>query len=349
MNFKVSVKNLDGSLVWDLPYSTFNFSEENNKGVNATFLFERTALQPVADNYKVTIEYILSASYREIEIYDGATKIYAGYIAELTFFAGLVDEGNISVTSKGFFSLLEKRFLDNSLSYLATDSADIAWNVIAYTQALSYGDLGITRGAHPATKDRDRTDLRYKNIADVIRGMDADHVKDGYDFAVSPLKVFDIFYPKGSYRQNIVLEEGFNIDTYQVIKTFIDGMANQVIVTGSGQDETNQLVVTRDSDSSYKETFFLLQDLLSESDVSVQTTLEDKGDQHLNVYQGPRYTIVVTCKYDNPSWADFEVGDWIHLIMPTYVIDGGYRVVRRSCDNKGVVNMTLNNIVGVPA
>lgn len=344
-NFKVLVKDADGSEMWDLPYTSFNFSEELNKGTNAQFHFERVSLQPIADAYGVTVEYIFSASYREIEIYDDTTKIYAGYISEISFFAGEADAGNISVSSKGFFSLLEKRFCDSSLSYTSTDSGDIAWNLINYTQGLSYGNLGITRGAHPATKNRNRTDLRYKNIADAIRGMSAEEVKDGYDFDVSPLKVFNIYYPRGSVRENIILEEDYNINTYQITKTFIDSMVNQVIVIGSGYDSSNQLVVTRNAANSYKEAFFLLQDVLSEPDVSVQATLEDKGDKRLEVQEAPRYTVVVTCRYEDPLWTDFEVGDWLVLKMPTFDIDSEYRVLRRSCTHEGVVNMTLNNVV----
>jgi hypothetical protein len=343
MTFRCVVKNLDGSLMWDIPFTKFTITQELNKGELLQISFERTAIKPISDAYGVTVEFIFSASYREIEIYDeDENKIYAGYISELQFNAGANDYGNISVTSKGYFSLLEKRYTDDSLSYTSEDSADIAWALIDFTQSNgAYGDLGITRGSHPATKDRDRTDLRYKNIAEAIRGMSSSNVKEGYDFDINADKQFNIYYPKGITREELYLENDFNINSYQIIKTFIDGMTNQAIVIGSGVDETNQLIVTRDADNAYKEAFFLLQDVLNESDVSVQTTLEDKGDKYLETYQSPRITISVTTRYDSPSFPDYEVGDWLNVNIPEYDIDSTYRVNRRTCDNKGSVSLTL--------
>ena len=170
--------------------------------------------------------------------------------------------------------------------------------------------------------------------------MSANEVKDGYDFDVDADKKFNIYYPKGTTR-NIYLEEDFNINTYQISKTFIDCMVNQVIVIGSGVDEDNQLVVTRDASNTYKEAFFLLQDVLNESDVSVQTTLEDKGDKHLDIYQAPRLTIYLTCRYDEPIFNNYAVGDWLNVVIPSYDINSSYRVNRRTCNETGEVGITF--------
>lgn len=342
MTYRCVVKNSDDSLIWELPFTNFNIVQELNKGESLSITFESTAIKPIADAHDITIEYIFSASYREIEIYDeDDNKIYAGYISELQFNSGVGELGKISIQSKGFFSLLEKRYTDDSLSYTSTDSSDIAWGLINFTQTNgAYGDLGITRGADPTTKNRDRTDLRYKNIAEVIKKMSANEVKDGYDFDVDTLKQFNVYYPKGTTR-DIYLEEDFNINTYQISKTFIDGMVNQAIVIGSGVDEDNQLVVTRDATNTYKEAFFLLQDVLNESDVSVQTTLEDKGDKHLQIYQAPRLTIYLTCRYDEPIFNNYSVGDWLYVVIPSYDINNSYRVNRRTCNEMGEVGITF--------
>jgi len=170
--------------------------------------------------------------------------------------------------------------------------------------------------------------------------MSANEVKDGYDFDVDADKKFNVYYPKGSER-DIYLEEDFNINTYQISKTFIDGMVNQAIVIGSGADEDNQLVVTRDADNAYKEAFFLLQDVLNESDVSVQTTLEDKGDKHLEVYQAPRLTIYLTCRYNEPVFTNYDTGDWLYVVIPSYDINDSYRVNRRTCNDRGEVGITF--------
>lgn len=341
MVFNIIIRNADGSLKWDIPFNSFSFTEELNQGKNAHVNLTLPSLQELATAYGVTVEFILSASYRELEIYDSAgNKIYYGYISEIQFDKGSGASTTISVSSKGFFSLLEKRLTSGYSYYSSEDSADIAWDLINETQSLDYGDLGLTRGSHPSTKTRDRT-FRYKTVAEAIKKMSASEVKDGFDFDINNQKQFNIFYPKGSVRDNIFLEEDFNINRYAIYKTFIDGMANSVTVVGSGFDEENQLVVVRNSPDSYKEAFFLLEELLSETDVIIQETLEDKGDKYLETYQAPRYTITVYINYENPLFTDYEIGDWLNVKIPSFDIDTTYRINKMSCNEQGEVTLTL--------
>lgn len=344
MDFKVIIQNLDGSEQWELPHTKFKVNEELNNDRSANFRFERANIIPIAEAYNVDILYIFGATYREIYVYDeDDTLIYSGYISEKQFNAGENDEGNITVNSKGFFNLLEKRFTNSERIYTADDSADIAWDLIDYTQNLDFGDFGITRGTHPATKIRDRT-FRYANIAEGIQKMSANEVKEGYDFEVDNNKVFNIYYPeKGSRRDNIVVETGFNILTYSILQSFIDAMANQVIVFGEGYDE-NTLVEVRDASDTYKENFLLLQETLSEKDVSVPATLQDKGDLYLDLYKFPRFTVSVTVNYDEPVYTDYEVGDRLKLKIPEYGINGFYRVIKRSVDERGKVGLTFSSL-----
>jgi len=258
MTFKTIVKNSGGSLEWELPYKSFSFTEELNNDRFATVSFDYSVISEIADNYGISVESIFSSSYRELYIYDEDDNlIYSGYIAEPRFSEGENDEGTISISSKGFFSLLERRITDDLEEYTAQDASDIAWDLIDYTQTLSYGDLGITQGLNPTTKTRDRT-FRFTTIAEAIRKMSANEVKDGFDFEIDNNKVFNVYYPEmGSERQNLVLEEGFNIKSYGILKTFIDGMANQVSVIGQGQGD-DTIYETRDASNTYKNNFFCI-------------------------------------------------------------------------------------------
>lgn len=346
MTFYCLVKDRDGTSEFDVPFQEFRFTDELNKGKTATFKFERTSLKNTADAYDVEIEDMFSGAYREIEVYDeDDNKIFAGYVAEVMMSAGHNDEGGLTVTAKGFFNLLEKRYTDNLEEYDATDASDIAWGLINTTQNNgSYGDLGITRGATgKPTKDRDRT-YRFKEVALAIKKLSSDEVKDGFDFDIDVDKKFNVYYPeKGTQRPNIILEEGFNINTYNIYKTFIDGMVNQVYVLGEGQGD-NILYVQRDADNAYKNAYFLLQDVLSEKDIITTDTLNDKGDIHLEKYREPRYTISLTTDYEEPVFTDYDLGDELKIKIPSYDIDEYYRVVKRICNHDGVVNLSLSEI-----
>lgn len=347
MIFHVVVKNADGSLEFDVPFTTFKITDELNKGKTATFRFELEVVKEVADAYGTTVLDMFAGSYREIEVYDADdNKIYAGYISDDPILsAGKDDKGSLFISSKGFFGLLEKRWTDNLEEYVSTDASDIAWGLINTTQSNgSYGDFGITRGANPTTKDRDRT-YRFRNIADSIQKLSNDEVKDGFDFDIDNDKKFNVYYPtKGSQRPNIVLEEGFNIDGYSIYRTFIDSMVNQVYVLGEGQGD-DILYVQRDADNAYKSAFFLLQNVITEKEIITTDTLNDKGDVELEKYQEPRFVFKsVDVDYAEPDYNNYDIGDELKIKIPSYGINDFYRVVKRTCDQDGNVVLSFSEI-----
>jgi hypothetical protein len=336
--YKVIVQNLGGTLKWDLPYNKFSFSEILNQDRDLQVEFNIPTLNAIAGDYGINFEYILTASYREIYVYSDDTVIYGGYISDLNINRSVGNSGTVTVASKGFFSLLKKRYTQASAyrTYTAEDSADIAWDLIDYTQGKTYGDLGITRGTHPTTKDRDRTLLR-ENIGEVIEGMSASNVKEGYDFEIDEDKIFNIYYPeKGSIRTNIVLSEDFNIKSYSIRKTFVDSMVNQVHVVGDGFG-IDSPVETRDSNATYKSNFFLLEGVLAEKSVRSTTTLQDKGDAYLDKMQAPQYFINISTLDLNPVFTDYEVGDRLRIVIDTLAIDRYLRLVKRTLNASGEV------------
>ena len=341
MYFRVIVKNLDGSKQHDLPFTSLSITEELNNDRSATVTFERQILKQIADTYGVTPLSIVSDQYKELYIYDlTGTVIYSGYISDIVMSRGKGEQGSMQIASKGFFSLLNRRYTAELVEYVATDASDIAWGLINYTQTLAYGNLGITRGANPTTINRDRT-FRYKNIKDALIGMSNNSVKDGFDFEIDNEKIFNIYFPaKGAQRTDIVFEDGVNIDTYSIRKPFIDSVANQVIVFGDGIGEGG-LVVVRDAEDDYKAVYNLLQDTLSEKDVIEIDTLNSKGDKYMDNNKFSKLGINITCDYLLGKYSDFTVGDWLTLKIPNEEINTTYRVIKRTVQNDGTVNISF--------
>jgi len=169
IEFILIVKTQDGTK-WELPYSSLSFSEELNKDRSASFNIIRQTGEAVAAITGVTLEFILSGGYREVEIYDqDDVLVYSGFIDETTGNAGGGDQGNISVTSRGFFSLLEKRYTGANDFFDGVDAGQIAWSLIEATQTKSFGDFGITEGVITASKDRQRT-FQYSTVKEAKHG-----------------------------------------------------------------------------------------------------------------------------------------------------------------------------------
>lgn len=339
--FKVVIASTTGD-EWEIPYTSFTFTEELNRESNATIQVEYEVLKDIADTYSISVEFILSATFREVYIYDDNNNlVYGGYVSELVFNAGENEKSTITVSSKGFVALLDRRYTDDGTltNETSTDASDIAWNLIDYTQSLSFGDFGITRGVTgKPTKDRDRT-FRYDNIGEELRKLSNNNVKDGFDFEITPVKIFNVYYPeKGSQLDNVVLEEGFNIHSFNMIKTFINSMANQVIVLGAGMGES-QNIVTRDAEDDYKTSFYLLQEALSETGIEQTANLEDKGDKYLDRFKYPnKFIQSLTTDYDEPSYLAYTLGDRLKIKIPSLEINDFYRVYKRTVkDDKTVI------------
>lgn len=340
MIFKVLIQNLDETLEWEPPYKSFNFSEELNKDKTLNVSFDLAVLNDWGENRANVFE----SEYREIKLVDAdGNNIHFGFVDELKPSGAKDGRGTYSLASKGFFSLLSKRYTSAEDIYTSEDSSDIAWGLIDYTQSLIDGDLGITRGANPTTKTRTRT-FRYKKISEAIEGMTADKTKEGFEFDIDNEKKFNIYYPfKGSQKDAIIFERGYNVETYQITRPGLLSLANQVLVFGEGNGADSE-VVTRDAETVYKEKFFLLQETLSEKDVSETDTLEDKGDKFLEERKYPREVIDITCQYDRSNYHSFGLGDSVKLIIPEENINNFYRVRKRGLKDDGTVNLTLYSL-----
>ena len=341
MQFRAIIQNGDASEKWEIPFSSFSFSEELNNDRYAMITFDRQTLREIAEKYGKNPLYVLSNTYRELYIYDEDDNlIYGGYISDLQFSRGNSEEGNMEVASKGFFSLLNKRFTNSLREYASEDLSDIAWDLINYTQGLTYGNFGITRGTDPTTRNAQRT-YKYKKICDAILAMSNAETQNGFDFEITNNKVFNVYYPaKGTQRKNIVFEDENNILNYSIRKPFIDSMANQVIVFGEGFGE-DSIVEVRDAENAFKNAFYLLQDAVSEKDVRVAETLQEKGDKYLSQNKYPQPSVSITCDYEVINYNEFSLGDWVKLKIANWGINALYRVEKRGLDDKGNVYLTL--------
>lgn len=341
IQFTITIKTLAG-LKWQLPYSSLSMSDEKNKDRLANFTVEIDAGEVVAANTGVTLEFILSGGYRELDVHDhNGVLVYSGFIDETVGSAGGGEVGSLAVSSKGFFYLFEKRFTSSLQTYTGVDAGDIAWDLINTTQAKPYGDFGITLGLIEASKDRDRT-YKWRNIKDAIEQLTSDNVKEGFDFDIDVNKEFNVFYPsKGEVRNDIVFDSSFNIDNWQVRKTGILSMCNHAIIFGEGNGDS-MVVVEEDSDNSYKDAFFLLEEGLSDKDNGDVDLLTDKALAYLERYQAPeKNPINFTCFYNSPLYTNYNVGDMVHVIIAEMGVDEMMRIYKKSVDMSGKVSVTV--------
>lgn len=340
--FTLIVKKTDGTK-WELPFSSLSFSEELNNDRNCTFTVVRQTGEAIAAITGVTLEFILSGGYREVEVRDqDENLVYSGFIDETQGNAGGAEEGSVTVTSRGFFSLLEKRYTGALREFTNTDAGAIAMTLIDETQAKPYGDFGITEGYIEPTKNRDRT-YKWRNVKEAIQGLTSDNVKDGFEFDIDVNKEFNVFAEKGVTRENLIFDSAHNLDNWQVRKTGILGMCNHVIVFGAGDGDA-MAVVEEDAENTYKEPYFLLEEGLSDKDNGDEDLLSDKGTKYLDKYKYPQKIVNFQCFYGEPDFSTYNVGDYVRVRIAEEGVDDMLRIVKRSVDMSGTVSITVRAV-----
>lgn len=329
-----------GSVV-EIPLKSFTESEELNAAKTLQVALDYGVVNDVAARFGQTAFFMLSAGYREIYVEKDGTRFYSGIINEIGMDRGEGEDISISLASTGFFSLLNKRRTGELVTFSDDDSGDIAWSLINTSQTVDgNADLGITRGVHPSTVNRDRT-FRFARISDEIIGMSNAKIANGYDFEVDDDKVFNIYYPtKGSQRPELVLDIA-NIKTISMRKPMILNMTNRVTVLGQADDN----FVVRESPATFREVFGNLEDVLAKRDVVQQSTLEDYGDKLLSTDQNPQLSFTVTHDDGAPDILKYNVGDWLPLSFSEAEITSVmYRVIKRTIQHTagGATKVTLS-------
>lgn len=326
--FKITNKN--GQDVWVLPFQTITVSEELNVGIAGNITINYLDLNRYAKKLNTTPDNIISSDYREWQLYKNNTLFYAGVLLSRKMFGSKAQGTSLSVEFAGFEAILSNRLTGNGGDWIYTneDSADIAWDLINKTQndPSGFGDIGITRGLHPTTVNRDRT-CRFDYIRKVIEGMSANSKDNGFDWDINNQKVFNIYYPKGELKSNIILDD-FNILSWTNDKHLSGELANRVVVIGEGS--TDDIVSEMVEDSTQQNNWFLQEYALSEKDSSISDTLISKGNKYLNDHKQPKTVISLRLNDRNPNVLSYNVGDTLPVKIKTIGFSENLRIDRRT-------------------
>lgn len=221
------------------------------------------------------------------------------------------DSDTVAFTCVDYRGMLDRRLFwtSSTLSFRAEDQADIAWQLIADTQAEPGGAWGVTRGNAPQTGVlRDRDYAAGQPVGQALTQLG--EVIDGFEWEIDPALNFNLYYPQRGRQTGLVLTYGQAITalTQQLDPT---AYANAVYYNGDNSQTTP--VETAVStfpvdigrwDAQASNTSLVLQDSVTEAagyelDVASQIT--------------PAFTVTLAAGAWDP--ADIWVGDTVRLIV----------------------------------
>jgi hypothetical protein len=335
MKFTVFLLQVASGNLFELSYKSLNYVEELNNGSQATFQFDyKTIKDDVATPYSTNVKDLFTAVFTEMWIQDeSGTKIWYGVVSEYNRTKDTAGNYTLQIAAVDYFSLLQKRRTEVDKIYTAVDPATIPWDLININQTsgLPKADLGITVGTTVSTGLSVSAEYKRADIKQSISDLSNYKVQGSFDFDIDYTKKFNMYYPtKGSLRANVVLDDN-NIQADSVKIPLLLAMTNNVFVRGQGINndvaESNRTASTPTINE-----YTLLEDVISDTQVSDTTVLAAEGDKFLALNQLPLYA--VSLRHDDAvDITTYGLGDTIIAnITEEQISYAQYRVKKRTVD-----------------
>jgi hypothetical protein len=295
------LKDNAGAVIGILPARNRKYSKYLNNAGAASF---ETNLKYDDVDVQTLIDAIApSATYVRVER-DGKA-MFQGEVQQPNK-ALSADNEAFTIPVMGHFAQLDDRFTPDLVTYTQIDQGDIAWDLINASQ-IAVGTFGITKGVTTTGILRDRS-YEMKKISDAIRELAA--CEQGFDFEITPDKVFNVFYPQRGVRVNgPVFEYGKNI--MAVNQAYLKPK-NLIRAIGAGEGENMLKVSVGDANSI--SLYCTREEILSLKDVSLYDTLVEQATDYLKLWSLPPEVIRLDVKAgSDPELGGYEEGDYIRV------------------------------------
>jgi len=306
--WRVELWGLNGAAkLINVPVQSWMF----NYVLNAPGAFEAD----VQLTHALAFESNFAAGAREIRVYRGTNLVWGGYLWAIQASA---IEYKMRLRAEGYFSRLRRRIIAQDLIKYDKDQADIAWDLIQYSQT-THGTFNITDGHIDTGIIIDHvycaTDLGEVGSAiEELSQMD-----DSFDFWITPTiidgtnKVFKTPTPSGgAARRGSVKAVTINQDNALSADYEIDAsdLANRLWGIGNGDCNPPSFeAFGAASITTYGE----LHDVEQFDDLDHLPSVKAHTREELRLRKSPRRQVTVRLEERDYTWGSFDVGDIVTL------------------------------------
>lgn len=280
-------------------------------------------------------ETILNQGINELYIYYKTILMWSGQIV-FTRKVAKGDDIYWEVLCKDWVALLSKRFtgVEEIREFTTTDFGEIAWTLIDETQDLANGDFGITLGTIEASITRSPVYDKKNILTAIIEGSNMGNdgsANYGCDFEITPLKVFNVYYPyKGTIKEDVVFRYPDNCENFDAL---VDswGIVNQE--WGLGKHWTGNTAIVSRADATSQTTYKRREAIKNYSDMSVLAFLQDMVWQDIQWLKDKSKVIKFESRMDNKTKiTNYDVGDAVTIICDKFGISEWLWVYERKVE-----------------
>jgi hypothetical protein len=332
---QVYLKDIATGDIFELPFTSINYIEELDVGQSASFTLDFISVKAVADTYNTNVQDLFTATMREIYITMDGDTIWSGVISEYNRTKAADATFQLTVAAIDYFALLQKRRTGlTTVSFSAVDPATIPWALINASQTLNppYSDFGITEGATDTTGLSVSIDYKNAELRQEIINLSNAKQLGSFDFDIDYTKKFNVYFPtKGTVRPEIVLDDN-NILADSVKIPVALNLTNSIFVMGQGINN-DVASANRIASAGYLTAYKLLEDSVSDNNISDPTLLDAAGDRFLALNEAPLYQVTIKTSGDEPDIRNYGVGDTLIVNVPEEGLNyAEYRVKKRTVD-----------------
>jgi hypothetical protein len=242
-------------------------------------------------------------------------------------------QSRVLQSATSHWSYFRHRHIAARSVYAAVDQLTIARDLISDAQAVPGGNVGVIHNATTSGVLRDRIyeSWELKNLGEAIEQLAG--VQDGFDFGVdlhwdpatgNLVRTLTLSYPRRgrSYlHTGHVFELGRNMTSFEWPS---DGSLTANKVWGVGAGEGKSMLLTAAVDASQIQPiasggpgYPLLEDVLTNKDVLVRSTLEEQATARLFARSTPLVVPKITVRADmDPVLGSYIEGDAARVIIP---------------------------------
>jgi len=299
-----------------LPWASLNYEARINSAG------QMTATIPIMDG---GITDVLLPGRVLIGVLRGSIPVWSGILWKRE----LDPDGTMKIGCEELLSYWDRRRIRQTLIFTQIDQAMILSTLFTLPQQDTYSQLGVALVGNITTGvRRDRTYYSYdrKSYGEMIRNLCG--VIDGPDIKSDPVFVNGVWTDQirvGYPRLGRTLAQGhitFIVGVNCAISEWLEDAASSATVidclSTNPADSTNPLLSTYEAQFMYGAGWMRMEDALSFTDISIQSTLNEKAKAEEAARAGVilTVTIAVPDADQDPVLGTYGVGDDCRLIVP---------------------------------
>lgn len=261
-------------------------------------------------NHAQATETNLLVGAREIRVYRGTSLVWGGYLWSVQ-----ADPVNykLRLRGEGYFSRLRRRIIASDQLKKDKDQADIAWDLIQYTQS-THGTLGFT-DSHTDTGvliDHAYCATDKNFVGDSIEELS--EMDNSFDFWLTPTitdssnKAFKTAVPRRGTSKAFTINQDNAISADYEIDA--SDLANRIWGVGNGECNPPDFEANAAASIS---TYGELHDTIEFDDLDHLPSVKAHTREEIRLRKQPRRQVTIRMEERDITWGAFDIGDIITL------------------------------------